>query len=381
MPTTRRCRAPSRRAPARRRRRRRGWRKRRDGRTPPTGSARISRPTAPRWSRASAPSSKTYFPTMAAKKQRRSKRRRRPIPNGRASAPAAPRTASYNLESFVSAEITLADHLAEQMALAISDPAGRMIGHYLVDMVDETGYLIGDLDTVADKLGARRSDVEAVLAVLQTFDPPGVCARNLTECLALQLKERDRYDPAMRALVEHLDLLGQARSRRLAPPVRRRRRRSRRHDRRDPQSQSQAGTGLRLDAGAADRARCLCARGAGRHLAGRTQFRHAAESADQPALLCASVEDRAQRQRQDLSRRLSADRDLAGARARPAREDHSQSVERNRAPAGRILHQRRAASAAAQSQDRRRRHRHARVRPCRASLPTNTWRPAAASSN
>jgi RNA polymerase sigma-54 factor len=46
-----------------------------------------------------------------------------------------------------------------------------------------------------------------VLAVLQTFEPSGVCARNLTECLAIQLKERDRYDPAMRALVEHLGLL------------------------------------------------------------------------------------------------------------------------------------------------------------------------------
>ncbi len=114
---------------------------------------------------------------------------------------------SYNLESFVTAEITLADHLAKQMALAIFDPASRMIGQYLVDMVDETGYLTGDLDTVADKLGAPRSDVEAVLAVLQTLDPPGVCARNLTECLSLQLKERDRFDPAMQALVEHLDLL------------------------------------------------------------------------------------------------------------------------------------------------------------------------------
>jgi RNA polymerase sigma-54 factor len=114
---------------------------------------------------------------------------------------------SYNLESFITAEITLADHLAEQMALAISDPAQRMIGRYLVDMVDETGYLTGDLDMVADKLGAKRSDVEGVLTILQTFDPPGVCARSLTECLALQLKERNRYDPAMRALVEHLELL------------------------------------------------------------------------------------------------------------------------------------------------------------------------------
>jgi RNA polymerase sigma-54 factor len=113
----------------------------------------------------------------------------------------------YNLEAFVSAEITLADHLAEQMALAISDPAGRMIGQYLIDMVDEAGYLGGDLVTVADKLGAPLSDVEAVLAILQTLDPPGVCARNLTECLAIQLKDRNRFDPAMRMLVEHLDLL------------------------------------------------------------------------------------------------------------------------------------------------------------------------------
>lgn len=113
----------------------------------------------------------------------------------------------YNLEAFVSAEVTLADHLAEQMALAISNPAGRMIGQYLIDMVDEAGYLTGDLETVAEKLGARRSDVELVLAVLQTFEPSGVCARNLTECLSIQLKERDRYDPAMRILVEHLDLL------------------------------------------------------------------------------------------------------------------------------------------------------------------------------
>ncbi|MGA8388711.1 MAG: RNA polymerase factor sigma-54 [Pseudolabrys sp.] len=113
----------------------------------------------------------------------------------------------YNLEAFVSAETTLADHLAEQMALAISNPAGRMIGQYLIDMVDEAGYLEGDLDTVAEKLGAQRSDVELVLAVLQTFDPPGVCARSLTECLAIQLKDRNRYDPAMQALVEHLDLV------------------------------------------------------------------------------------------------------------------------------------------------------------------------------
>ncbi len=113
----------------------------------------------------------------------------------------------YNLEAFVSAETTLADHLAEQLALAVADPARRMIGQYLIDLVDEAGYLSGDLAQVAEKLGAPRAEVEAVLAILQGFDPPGVCARNLNECLAIQLKERDRFDPAMQALVGHLDLL------------------------------------------------------------------------------------------------------------------------------------------------------------------------------
>jgi len=113
----------------------------------------------------------------------------------------------YNLEAFVSAETTLADHLAEQLMLAIADPARRMIGQYLIDLVDESGYLPGDLQSVTEKLGAPLAEVEAVLSVLQGFDPPGVCARSLTECLAIQLKERDRFDPAMQALVSHLELV------------------------------------------------------------------------------------------------------------------------------------------------------------------------------
>jgi RNA polymerase sigma-54 factor len=113
----------------------------------------------------------------------------------------------YNLESFVTATPTLVDHLSEQLPLVVTDPGQRLIGQYLVDMVDEAGYLTGDLRDVAEKLGAPIETVESVLSALQSLDPPGVCARNLAECLALQLKDRDRYDPAMRALVEHLDLL------------------------------------------------------------------------------------------------------------------------------------------------------------------------------
>src|SRR6476620_1259557 len=113
----------------------------------------------------------------------------------------------YNLEAFVAAETTLGDHLAEQLSVAFPAPAQSMIGQYLIDLVDEAGYLPPDLGQAAERLGASQQDVETVLATLQKFDPPGVCARNLSECLAIQLRELNRYDPAMRALVEHLDLL------------------------------------------------------------------------------------------------------------------------------------------------------------------------------
>ena len=113
----------------------------------------------------------------------------------------------YNLESFVSAETTLADWLREQLTLAVADPARRMIGQYLIDLVDESGYLSGDLEAAAEKLGTSKAEIEAVLGILQKFDPPGVFARDLAECLAIQLKEQDRFDPAMQALVSRLDLL------------------------------------------------------------------------------------------------------------------------------------------------------------------------------
>jgi RNA polymerase sigma-54 factor len=115
--------------------------------------------------------------------------------------------AEYNLEAFVSAEPTLADHLGEQLALTFADPIERMIAQHLVDLVDEAGYLAGEIGEVAERLGAPLSQVETVLARLQAFDPPGICARNLTECLAIQLREQDRFDPAMAALLDHLELL------------------------------------------------------------------------------------------------------------------------------------------------------------------------------
>jgi RNA polymerase sigma-54 factor len=115
----------------------------------------------------------------------------------------------FNLEAFVASDLSLRDHLNQQMQVTLTDPVERMIGQYLIDLVDEAGYLSAETASLTEKLGAPEGLVEKVLGVLQTFDPPGVCARNLAECLALQLKEQNRYDPQIARLLDSLELLAQ----------------------------------------------------------------------------------------------------------------------------------------------------------------------------
>jgi RNA polymerase sigma-54 factor len=103
--------------------------------------------------------------------------------------------------------LTLREHLLGQVNVDLVDPADRIIATNLVELVDESGYLAGDLAQLADRLGCPVERVEATLARMQRFDPPGICARNLAECLAIQLRERDRFDPAMQKLIENLPLL------------------------------------------------------------------------------------------------------------------------------------------------------------------------------
>lgn len=112
-----------------------------------------------------------------------------------------------NLEAYVAEEKTLRLHLAEQLALAFADPAQRMIGQHIIDLTDESGYLRGELDILAKQLGAPLELVEETVRQMQSFDPCGVFARDLRECLTLQLKEQDRCDPAMAALIDNLHLL------------------------------------------------------------------------------------------------------------------------------------------------------------------------------
>lgn len=111
-----------------------------------------------------------------------------------------------DFEAFLSPELSLQDHLSEQMNLALKAPEARMIAAMLIDAIDQNGYLQINVEDVAERLGTTQDQVEAVLATLQTCDPIGVAARSLPECLALQLRERNRYDPAMQALLDNLDL-------------------------------------------------------------------------------------------------------------------------------------------------------------------------------
>jgi RNA polymerase sigma-54 factor len=102
-------------------------------------------------------------------------------------------------------EATLAR--AASLDLATADARLRAIGQHLIHNLDEAGYLTEDLTEIAAKLPFDPTEAEAALRLIQTFEPCGVGARNLAECLAIQLRERNRLDPAMQALLAHLHLV------------------------------------------------------------------------------------------------------------------------------------------------------------------------------
>ena len=104
-------------------------------------------------------------------------------------------------------EPSLHEHLLAQLDVATASTVDRLIGRHLVDAVDEAGYLGESCDEIAERLGVTLAEVERVLGIVQGFSPSGIAARNLADCLAIQLRERDRFDPAMEALLGRLDLV------------------------------------------------------------------------------------------------------------------------------------------------------------------------------
>jgi RNA polymerase sigma-54 factor len=111
------------------------------------------------------------------------------------------------LEETLARPESLQDRLVEQLTLGTADPAERLIGMHLIDALDAAGYIQADFSDIAEMLGATIEEIERVLSRLQAFEPAGLFARSLGECLKLQLIEKNRFDPAMEALIDNLELL------------------------------------------------------------------------------------------------------------------------------------------------------------------------------
>ena len=107
----------------------------------------------------------------------------------------------FDFDRRAGCETGLCEHLMEQLHGASS------LAEAIVRELEETGYLTTPLEAIQAATGASRREVEEALALVQSLDPPGVGARNLAECLALQAKAVDRYDPAMARLIDNLDFL------------------------------------------------------------------------------------------------------------------------------------------------------------------------------
>lgn len=102
---------------------------------------------------------------------------------------------------------TLREHLIEQLNMAFDDPRDRLIGAMLVDLVDEAGYLREGDEEVSAKLGAKVERIAELLGTMKKFSPSGVFARDLKECLSIQLEDQGKLDAPMRILLDNLNML------------------------------------------------------------------------------------------------------------------------------------------------------------------------------
>jgi RNA polymerase sigma-54 factor len=121
-----------------------------------------------------------------------------------------------SFENTLSKPKSLRDHLLEQLAIECDTPSDRAIGALLIDRLDEAGYLRDDLTSLAAQMGCPAPRLSALLERLKTFDPAGIFARDLAECLALQLEDRGQLDAPMKALTQHLPLVAERNFKKLA---------------------------------------------------------------------------------------------------------------------------------------------------------------------
>lgn len=114
-----------------------------------------------------------------------------------------------SFESFISYSPTLREHLMSQLCLTKVQDSEFEIGENIIQNIDENGYLNIPLEEISEHLSVSEKEVEDVLSIIQGFDPIGVGARNLKECLILQIREDKDIDPTIKDIVEeHLDDIG-----------------------------------------------------------------------------------------------------------------------------------------------------------------------------
>lgn len=115
--------------------------------------------------------------------------------------------ADTSFENRMELQKTLREHLTDQLFIACEDNRDRMIGGLLIDQLDEGGYLREDAKALAEQIGCSLERMERLLQTMKGFDPTGVFASCLEECLALQLEEKDALDAPMQKLLANLALL------------------------------------------------------------------------------------------------------------------------------------------------------------------------------
>ncbi|WP_027136023.1 RNA polymerase factor sigma-54 [Geminicoccus roseus] len=165
-----------------------------DGRAEPVPEApAIAGADGPDWPSETGESSAEAFP--AAPRERRSAGGDEDLPS---------------LEATLSRPVSLREHLLAQVVADADDPETRFIACALVERLDGAGYLREPVEELCVELKTGRDVIERALRIVQGLDPAGVGARDLRECLALQLRELNRLDPAMQALLDHLPALARA---------------------------------------------------------------------------------------------------------------------------------------------------------------------------
>lgn len=115
--------------------------------------------------------------------------------------------AEDSFENRMSAEKTLREHLSEQLHVSFTEDRDLMIGAMLIDLLDESGYLRENVEVLAERLGCKEGRIDRLLSKMRKFDPSGVFARDLSDCLALQLEEKGALDAPMQKLLENLSMI------------------------------------------------------------------------------------------------------------------------------------------------------------------------------